>query len=1130
MLQEELNQTQLRERKEIQARQSLQLQFDAAQDSLSTLQNELDELRKSSKEEMKRVQEEHDQQMTAVEGQHTSTVSSLKKSHAESLASLQSKLTTSHSESLASVQSSLSKAHSEALVGAEAKHQAALEAVRVEERAQAEERLQGQLSFLRSEHSKAQSELTDSHASQLSHLQKRFDELQAASVRARDALSGQEAALAANVSTLEATVAELTAKNDELQRDLRAAKAELSDLTLRLSSLSSQLASSSADHASQLASLSSISSQWKSDAERGRAALDALRKSTKEDTEKLEERIRQLEREKKELEDQWKNHVCVGGGTNLISSTSTVTSSSSANPSVVSSVPARLGSPMFVLANASPEPAAVKPQSMITANKNLPYTASQLLELHAYGTYITQAVGSDADLKHLFPLDLLPLDVIPSPSPEPQSNGGPTLSREGYGLDLLRKLKDGLLLAKLINHVAPRTIDERVLNKRSDAAGGGQSLGWQAIVENLNVCITSAKSLGLTMRVPHDQSSVEIDGTTGSVKTQDGRRVSMISPEEAAENAAPELSPSPENYVGIELGPSQLLLMSADSTLESVDILLDFLFQLIKSRLVNALFGPEKKKLERVPLQMPILDAEQRRLMMLRTASIQPSADPTAMAAMAMPAPSGGKKGRMATMSKYATLSKALPSNLTSVEHKRFVTHFTTCVLKDFDAPGELACMSPDQLLLRWMNYHIMQHAGTKEGKEKSLHLIAHLSDLDVQSYAVVIGQIDTWRLEKGLIQDRSGCFDTECTSATALLDYLSSSLSVRHFHTSDSIATHHTRLNLLLTAVMFQKWPMMMEKEETKPQTQQDGSVSVAAGAVVGGPSSSVHSTRHAPKMSLSFETGHAGVPSGNSGSSTALPSLDGLTEEERESTLLKSWLNSSGIPHISINDLFTDIRSGLVLLRFIDYLSPGCVDWKVVEQQPGNKFKCVSNLNLFLQLSREHLQIKFVNVAGPDLYSESNQKFVLAVLWQLLRHHTIAKLNELRSRMTDANEHKEITDASILAWANQKVGTHVHALTQSNAAPVMSSFQDPNLRNSIFLLNLLDNLKPGCVSWEQVETGPATDQSMLLRNASLMISVARKLGAEVFALPSDIVSTNKKNIVLVIASLMAIEQAAEE
>jgi len=62
------------------------------------------------------------------------------------------------------------------------------------------------------------------------------------------------------------------------------------------------------------------------------------------------------------------------------------------------------------------------------------------------------------------------------------------------GLALAEKVKDGVILAKFINKCVPDTIDERALNKRS----GSKDLSLFKINENLNLVISSAKSIGVS--------------------------------------------------------------------------------------------------------------------------------------------------------------------------------------------------------------------------------------------------------------------------------------------------------------------------------------------------------------------------------------------------------------------------------------------------------------------------------------------------------------------------------------------------------------------------------------------------------------------------------------------------------
>lgn len=62
------------------------------------------------------------------------------------------------------------------------------------------------------------------------------------------------------------------------------------------------------------------------------------------------------------------------------------------------------------------------------------------------------------------------------------------------GHDILSKLVDGVLLAKMINFAVPNTIDERVLHYRDDK---NDVILPKQIVENLNIVLSSCKAIGV---------------------------------------------------------------------------------------------------------------------------------------------------------------------------------------------------------------------------------------------------------------------------------------------------------------------------------------------------------------------------------------------------------------------------------------------------------------------------------------------------------------------------------------------------------------------------------------------------------------------------------------------------------
>ena len=66
-------------------------------------------------------------------------------------------------------------------------------------------------------------------------------------------------------------------------------------------------------------------------------------------------------------------------------------------------------------------------------------------------------------------------------------------------------------------------------------------------------------------------------------------------------------------------------------------------------------------------------------------------------------------------------------------------------------------------------------------------------------------------------------------------------------------------------------------------------------------------------------------------------------------------------------------------VLLRVVDHIRPGLVQWKKVEMRPNNKFKCGSNCNYLLELCRK-LDMRMIGVGGNDI-SDGHKKLTLAV-----------------------------------------------------------------------------------------------------------------------------------------------------
>lgn len=71
----------------------------------------------------------------------------------------------------------------------------------------------------------------------------------------------------------------------------------------------------------------------------------------------------------------------------------------------------------------------------------------------------------------------------------------------------------------------------------------------------------------------------------------------------------------------------------------------------------------------------------------------------------------------------------------------------------------------------------------------------------------------------------------------------------------------------------------------------------------------------------------------------------LDDDIEGSREERAFRFWINSLGIEDVFITNLYEEVKDGLVLLKVMDKIKPGCVDWKKVAKKPKNNFEAALN-----------------------------------------------------------------------------------------------------------------------------------------------------------------------------------------
>ncbi|KAG7263546.1 hypothetical protein CRUP_018489 [Coryphaenoides rupestris] len=206
------------------------------------------------------------------------------------------------------------------------------------------------------------------------------------------------------------------------------------------------------------------------------------------------------------------------------------------------------------------------------------------------------------------------------------------------------------------------------------------------------------------------------------------------------------------------------------------------------------------------------------------------------------------------------------------------------------------------------------------------------------------------------------------------------------------------------------------------------------------------------------------------------------------------------------------TDLRDAMVIFQLYGKVNVP-IDWKKVNQAPypalGANMKKLENCNYAVELGKRVAQFSLVGVGGENL-NEGSSLHTLALLWQLMRRYTVMVLSDL-------GDGQKIGDQIILNWVNSM-------LSQGRKNTQITSFNDKLISTSLPVLDLIDTIAQNAVKQEMIKRGEKgflgdTDK---LNNAKYAISMARKIGARVYALPDDLVEVNPKMVLTVFACLM--------
>jgi len=131
-----------------------------------------------------------------------------------------------------------------------------------------------------------------------------------------------------------------------------------------------------------------------------------------------------------------------------------------------------------------------------------------------------------------------------------------------------------------------------------------------------------------------------------------------------------------------------------------------------------------------------------------------------------------------------------------------------------------------------------------------------------------------------------------------------------------------------------------------------------------------------------------------------------EGDEEQTREERTYRMWLNSLGIS-TSCSNLFENCKDGYMILEALDKLSPGVVSWRRVNKPPIKmKFKAMENCSNAVDLvQKEPFNINLVGIGGGDLH-DGNKMLILGFTHQLMRWAYLSMLGSLGGKGSNISD----------------------------------------------------------------------------------------------------------------------------
>lgn len=254
---------------------------------------------------------------------------------------------------------------------------------------------------------------------------------------------------------------------------------------------------------------------------------------------------------------------------------------------------------------------------------------------------------------------------------------------------------------------------------------------------------------------------------------------------------------------------------------------------------------------------------------------------------------------------------------------------------------SDLQKLKSEQILIRWMNFHLV-----KAEQEKITNLGNDLKDSKKCIY--VLNQLDSTNCTLDALEEAD-----DIARATKMIES-SKAMGVEDCLSAQDLLKGNTKVNSIFVAAIF--------------------------------------NVKHGLQELTAEEFEAAGID-------------DDDIAGSREERSFRLWINSMQIPDCFVDNLYEEVRDGLVILRVCHRVEETSVDWKKPNKTPKNMFHRNHNCDL-AEAAMKSCGVICMGVGSSDI-RDGNKKNILAMVWQLMRVHYLKIIGSK-------------TEADLLAWVN--------------------------------------------------------------------------------------------------------------